>query len=380
MTDAATQTVLIAGYSGRALAASARRAGLAPLVVDGYGDADTHAFAEAVRVLPSATRSGFRKTSLLAALDELSRSASSPPIGLVLAAGFEDDADLVADLAEHHTLLGCAAGSVRATKDPAVFFPLLESLGILHPETRTTPPASGKGWLSKRIGGSGGGHIAICRERVAGVAGRYYQRHIDGVAVSMLGVFDGRRAAFAFTRQWTNAMPRRPFRYGGAAGSIDIDADLEARMIEIALDVARALSLVGMVSLDFIVATDTPYLIEVNPRPGASLDVLDDASGTLFRAHLAACRGEDPTDVLATSWQPQPSAAAYVYADRGTLTVADIIWPEWTSDRPRPGTVIGEHRPIATVHASAADLGTALQLLRERLGALDRMLYSDLQR
>ena len=34
-------TVLIAGFSGRALAQSARRAGFRPLVVDCFGDADT---------------------------------------------------------------------------------------------------------------------------------------------------------------------------------------------------------------------------------------------------------------------------------------------------------------------------------------------------
>jgi predicted ATP-grasp superfamily ATP-dependent carboligase len=378
-TDAAG-TVLIAGYSGRALAASARRAGFAPLVVDGYGDADTRTLAADLRVLRSATTAGFRKRSLLEALDELAGSASSPPIGLVLAAGFEEDADLVAALAERYTLLGCGPGTVRAAKDPAVFFPLLESLGILHPETRVTPPDNGRGWLSKRIGGSGGGHVAVCRERVAGVPGRYYQRHAEGVAISMLGVVDGRRAAFAFTRQWTSAMPRRPFRYGGAAGSIDIDADLEARMIDIALDVARSLSLVGIVSLDFLVAGDTPWLIEVNPRPGASLDVLDDAAGTLFNAHLAACRGEDPTEILAASWQPEPSAVAYVYADRAALVAPDIPWPEWTSDRPAPGTTVARYQPIATVHASAGDLAGALDILRERLGTLDQMIYPARQR
>lgn len=367
--------VLIAGYCGRALAASARRAGYLPLVVDGFGDQDTRTIAAGLRVLTAATKSGFRKTSLLAALDELVGEAATPPIGIVLAAGFEDRPDLIGEIAARYTLLGCGAGTVRAAKDPAAFFPLLDELGILHPETRTTPPASGTGWLSKRIGGSGGGHIAVCRERVRGVPGRYYQRHVEGIAISMLGVVSGRRVAFAFSRQWTSAMPRRPFRYGGAAGAIDIDADLEARMIDIALDVSRSLSLIGLVSFDFIVAGDTPYLIEVNPRPGASLDVLDDANGTLFLAHLAACDGHDPTDILAERWQPRSSAAAYVYADSGPLTLGAVAWPDWTSDRPTAGSTIAAHQPIATVHANADDLATALTTLRERLGVLAAMLY-----
>src|SRR5262249_62260060 len=50
---ASTPTVLIAAVSGRALAASARRAGYAPLVTDFFGDQDTIAAAHAhVRIKP----------------------------------------------------------------------------------------------------------------------------------------------------------------------------------------------------------------------------------------------------------------------------------------------------------------------------------------
>lgn len=368
-------TVLVAGFSGRALAASARRAGYVPLVADAYGDEDTRALAGDVRTLPHAVMRGFAERSLTAALDELAADAPAAPVGLVLGAGFEDDPDLIFALSRRFNLLGCQAGSVRAAKDPATFFPLLESLGIAHPETRTTPPDDGRGWLSKRIGGSGGGHIAVCRQRVAGVPGRYYQRRIEGDAVSMLGVVNHRRAAFAFTSQWAAPMPRRPFRYGGAAGSIDVEADLEARMIDIGLDLTRALSLAGLVSFDFIVADGVPHLIELNPRPGASLDVLDDDTGTLFTAHLAACEGDDPTLVLEGGWRPKPRAAAYVYADAGDLEVPAIAWPEWVSDRPATGTHVPRHRPIATVHATGPDVAAANRLLDKRIGELTAMIY-----
>ena len=84
-------TVLIAGFSGRVLAASARRAGYRPLVVDAFGDDDTREIAQGnVRVLPQSFQRGFGFGSLQAALDELSGKAARAPIGLVLGAGFED--------------------------------------------------------------------------------------------------------------------------------------------------------------------------------------------------------------------------------------------------------------------------------------------------
>ena len=71
----------------------------------------------------------------------------------------------------------------------------------------------------------------------------------------------------------------------------DIDPALRQNLTNAATRVASAFGLTGMASFDFIVAEGTPYLLEVNPRPGASLDVLDDANGDLFRAHAAACLG-----------------------------------------------------------------------------------------
>ena len=56
--------------------------------------------------------------------------------------------------------------------------------------------------------------------------------------------------------------------------------------------VCAALGLVGLVAFDFLLVGDAPILIEVNPRPGATLDVFDDAGGALFRAHVDACGGK----------------------------------------------------------------------------------------
>lgn len=367
-------TVLIAGLSGRALAASARRAGFEPLVADAFADTDTRALAATCEHLPSALWSGFRHDTLLAALDRLAGRAASPPIGLVLAAGFEDDPGLVARLAEHFAILGCSADAIAATKDPERFFPLLAELGIAHPETRRQPPPDARGWLTKRIGGSGGIHVARCRAKARELPNRYVQREIAGTPVSMTAVV-GKGAAFAFAEPWSAPMPRRPFRHGGLAGSIDLDADLEARLIEIGVDVSRRIGLVGLVSFDLIVADGTPHLIEVNPRPGAALDVFDDAEGTLFKAHLAAARGEDPTPVLQRHWRPAPRAAAVLYADAGPLNVPEIAWPGWTTDRPAAGTRIKTHSPIATVHAAADTATSAKALVKLRLGELQGLLY-----
>ena len=55
---------------------------------------------------------------------------------------------------------------------------------------------------------------------------------------------------------------------------------------------ARAIPLVGLNSADFLVDGDDFRLLEINPRPGATLDIFEPPKGSLFALHIAACEGE----------------------------------------------------------------------------------------
>jgi predicted ATP-grasp superfamily ATP-dependent carboligase len=367
------RSVLVAALSGRALAASARRAGFAPFVVDAFGDQDTRASAAAYQGLPEATYAGFRARQLIAALDRLSGQAKVPPIGLVLGSGFEDTPKLVATLARRFPLLGNAAETIARTKDPSAFFALLDHLAVPHPETRVSAPASPEGWLSKRIGGSGGAHVAACTAARTTRA-RYFQRHLQGEPVSLLALAcAGRMSLVGFSRQWTVGTEPRPYRYGGASGPAHLDPAVKEPMIAAAETVGRALGLVGLVSFDFLLTRGVPYLLEVNPRPGATLDVFDDQSGALFSAHVAACRGEPQS--LGPQSRQGAQAAGILYAERGLLIPALVAWPSWTADRPMPGTRIPRARPVATVFATGETAAAAELNCRQRLEELASMLY-----
>ena len=159
------EPVLIAALSGRALAASAKRAGYRPLVVDCFGDVDLCCAARDARCLPAGMRVGLRGAALIKALEALQAASSVPARGLILGTGFEDRPSLIARLGQRFDILGNDAETVAAVNDPEIFFPLLEKLGINHPETRSLEtrsqdtqslaPKHYEGWLIKRIGGSG---------------------------------------------------------------------------------------------------------------------------------------------------------------------------------------------------------------------------------
>jgi predicted ATP-grasp superfamily ATP-dependent carboligase len=371
------EAVLIAAFSGRALAQSARRAGYEPLVADAFGDLDTQSAAAAFRVIDGAMETGFRTKPLLAALNELTSSVSSRPLGLVLGSGFEDKPRLIAVLAGRYRLLGNGAATYAACKAPARFFSKLDELGIAHPETQAAPPADPAGWLTKRIGGSGGRHIRMCNANAIQRPRRYFQKQLEGERLSVGGVFGAEHTPLAVTRQWISPSPAQPFRFGGAVSQPGIAPALRRALESNALKVASAFNLTGMASFDFIAVDGVPHLLEVNPRPGASLDVQDDDWGTQFRAHAAVCTG------MSVPANPAPKssarAMAILHADRGALTLGETPWPKWSADRGPSGTFIPKNAPLASVFAEAATADEAQRLAQVRLAELEDLIYEHTQ-
>ncbi|WP_045836460.1 ATP-grasp domain-containing protein [Hyphomicrobium sp. 99] len=400
------ETVLIAAFSGRSLAQSARRAGFKPLVVDAFGDLDTRHAAGDFRVLDGVMQTGFRTKPLIAALEDLSRSAATKPIGLVLGSGFEDKLRLVAALASRFKLLGSDTATYKACKDPRSFFALLDRLGIPHPETQAEPPADPEGWISKRVGGSGGRHIRACHGSQRAKPRRYFQRLLDGERISAGGVFTDQGSTISLSRQWISPSPEHPFRFGGCVSMPAIDERLRETILNAVHAVANDIGLRGMASFDFIVspAPDTApggrlraaeslgankdiaegkspgaskgsaYLLEINPRPGASLDVLDSDDGQLFADHIAAwTAGTLPTRDRGPA--KSAKAAAILHADRGPVILKEIQWPDWTADRGAPGTFIPLGAPLATTFAEAPTADAAEALARKRLAELEDLIY-----
>jgi predicted ATP-grasp superfamily ATP-dependent carboligase len=368
-------SVLIAAISGRSLASAARRAGLVPLVADFFADADTCLIAHGCQKLKGRIGRGIEWKSLGAALDELARQAHSPILGCVYGSGFEDRPELLDQIAASWPLLGNDAQTVARVKAPGSFFAALDRLGIAHPRTQTDLPPGREGWLVKRQGGAGGSHIvssqavgANARRRRAAI---YFQEMVAGRPISVLFVADGERACvLGFSEQWTAPIASQPFRYGGAIRPATLPQDLKDRMILAVEQAATAFVLQGLGSADFLVddAGTQPLLLEINPRPGATLDIFDTDTLPLFRLHLdAVLERKLPHGALDL---PDAAASAIVYAPE-TVTIGETMrWPDWTADRPKARESIDKNRPICTVSARAKTKASAKRLVSARMSKI----------
>jgi uncharacterized protein len=387
--------ILIAALSGRAIAMAARRAGFAPYVADLFADEDTVAIAAGARCVRGDPASGFEEdAALLDALEALAIGMREPPIGLVYGAGFENRPGLLQRIAARWPLLGNAPETVKAVKDPWHLAETLVRLAISHPQiapaSATTPPP---GWLVKRRGGAGGSHIGTHANDVFGTRHSrklaigsaepasctvrdthghdpvYWQRYVAGRPVSALFLASAASAqVIGFSEQWTAPGPGQPFRFGGAVNPADISDAIANDLAEAIEKLTPAFGLKGLNSADFIVGPDGWWLLEVNPRLGATLDIFDTAGGALFAAHL---RDSVPAPV------ERPAGAhalQVVYAPAPIASVPCLDWPSWSADRPPAGAVIPAQAPCCTVLASAHTACEARRLCQERIGQILKLM------
>jgi predicted ATP-grasp superfamily ATP-dependent carboligase len=363
--------LLLVSASGRALAQSAARAGMPVVVLDLFNDLDARALAVASRGV--AGRNGkFDSRQLLAAAQELCPPDSCA--GLVYGSGLEGRTRLLEHLSKGRTLFGNRPETIAALKDSSRFFPLLDSLGIAHPEVRLDPPADVAGWLLKRTGGAGGSHIRQVRPRHRARAHRYFQKFQPGRTLSVLFAADGRRArVIGFNEQWTAGVRHcAPYCYGGAVSRPQLPPQTQRGIAGLLDDLVQASGLVGLNGLDFILAGEMPFVLEINPRPTATVDLYDaDIEGGMLALHLRACRGELPV-IPALS---VARAHAIVYAAVALRVPVGIEWPEWCTDLPEDGSVIPMGAPVCSVHAHATTSAEARVLALARRSRMEDSLW-----
>jgi uncharacterized protein len=353
-------SILIAAISGRALAQSARRSGYQPLITDFFGDQDALQVAKDHVRLAGSLERGIEEDALFSALDAL--SARHHPLGIVCGSGFEDRPQLLERIAKHWRLFGNGAAVVAKVKDPETLSAICCEAATPVPDFSLEKPQRPAGWLAKRRGGAGGSHIKpaenAIRDRI------YYQRKVPGVPISALFLADGASAiVLGFSSQWHLPTADKPYRYGGAAQPAILPDHIAVLLTAAVVRLSAAAILKGLNSADFIVDGEQFWLLEINPRPGATLDIFESTQASLFSLHMAACTGQLP---LAPCYSGRARAAAIVYAESNIASFPALTWPHWTADRPQQGIAIRAGEPLCTVYACGADATEARAGTEER--------------
>ena len=356
------------------------------VALDRFGDLDLQELCPSVSILRDLGGRG--------GMAELVDAAEGIPAdGVVYGAGLENLPDLVARLAAGRTLLGCAPETLRRVRDPAVLGASLRAAGLAYPRTfsaREAPARADRGrrWLRKPLRGGGGRGVREWRGgRLAG------RRHRPGAhrRAPVLGG-GGRRRALRGAARRQRAARRAP---GARRARLRVVRERRAA----AAAGARAAwrwrtprrrsartwpppsACAALFGVDVVWDGERAWVLEVNPRPTASLETIDAAYGVRsFAAHLEACAGRLPAARARGAGRGGREGGAL--RDRGPAGARTrAAGPaRGIRDVPHPGEPIAAGHPICTLdrdraarrEAVLADLEARAAALRDELtGGVD---------
>lgn len=380
--------VIVAATSARMLAESARRGGLRPVALDIFGDVDTRRAAHWIGI----GNQGGSRIDSQRMHQAMTRLARHPQVrGWIAGGGFEDRLELLQDCARTLTLIGNEPAAIAAAKQPTEFFGILDRHGIAHPSTRLAPPEAPAGWLVKRVGGTGGWHVRRLAEvapanprqprRARRSPALYYQREEPGQPMSALFLADGRQARLVgYNLLLTGGAGERPFVFHGALGPVEVPPTA-AQVVQLAIGIlARQLELKGLNSLDFLLDGDHVSVIELNPRPSATMELHDHRlPGGLLKAHLAACSQRLlPPGLPTVPVPPAEVRGGQVIYARRRLTMTRRAGQRlqalgWCHDIGREGTRSGRGDPLCSISARAESPTAVLALLAHRASEVERI-------
>jgi predicted ATP-grasp superfamily ATP-dependent carboligase len=132
---------------------------------------------------------------------------------------------------------------------------------------------------------------------------------------------------------------------------------------------AAAFELRGLNGVDFVWREGRCWTIEVNPRPSASLELMDSAYNVrVFEAHVRSFAGELPNFDLEKALTTAPAMGKAIL-----FTTQDVLAPNtdgWFErgirDVPHSGEPIGKGHPVCTMLVSSTSPAACLRALRDK--------------
>ncbi len=353
--------LLLIAQSARMLAQSAVRAGFLPYAIDFFADSDTRQLTkQCVAALSDAE--GFEEASLLHWVTQFAHCHDE--CALVFGTGVDTRPLLVEKLAQICKILGNSAVTLSLINNPRNFFPLLSQVGIPCPETRFALPNSIEGWLVKPGHGQGGMSVSLIADDPFRPKDAYFQRYVLGAVFSMLFLANGKDVqAIGFNTQWSAKHdPDQPFLFAGAINRAELNNSQRSTVEDYARKLTVETGLIGLNSLDFVVENNECLVLEINPRPSATMALYDeDFHRGLLALHIAACLGEWP--ILGQRASPV-RAMRIVYSPRALTIPVGFHWPKGCADIPDSGKRIDAGEPLCSVLVQAESSQNAETLVK----------------
>ena len=358
------QKILIVANSARMLAQLANKSGYQPIVIDCFADKDTQTAAIDFCKIQTLALKNIQK----AVFDLQDRHSF---VHVIYGSGFEYHNDSLAFLHQNYIVLGNSYDCFIDIQNKPYFFSQLDRLHIPYPETLFSPPLKGSNWLHKPLRGEGGLGIKKYQPEINNLDTNYYwQKKVVGEAMSVLFIANGLNfEVIGFHQQQVLGLEGCEFIFSSIVNKLNVDKAIELTIVSWLGKLVTHFKLQGLNSLDFIASGTDCYVLEINARPSASMQLY---SNDLISAHInSIVSGELTKQVAGNSYH----GYQIIYAETDLTLNKNICWPEWVVDIPDLDGLIHTSMPICSIIASDKSQQQVLDLLLLRRQQLNKLLY-----
>ncbi len=356
------EQLLIIASSGRMLASLAKNLGFEPSVIDCFADVDTQAYASQVIKV--------NDLSLIEVKDALTLLKNQSTTYVIYGSGLESHQSTLNYLAQNFTVLGNSPLVFATIQNKAQFFLTLKQRNINFPEICFQAPVDNENWLIKPLTGEGGVGIKWHTTENNTNNTCYWQKYYQGTPRSVLFVANTKEyQIIGYHKQFTTQIGNNEFVFSGLINQLEIDTTVEQTINKVLKTLVVDFSLQGINSLDFIEYKRQCYVLEINARPSASLNLY---SSDVFSTHINSGLTGNSLPVLnsLTSYQ----AYKIIFADQ-LITINQLIkWPSWVVDIPQESAIIHTGMPICSIMAGGKNERQVEGLLLARQQQLMNLL------
>lgn len=374
--------VILIGASTRAMAYSCLRAGVQPFCIDLFADKDLMAVASVSNISLAEYPMG-----LVQAVEQFPLHWS-----VIYTGGIENHPQVYRAIEQQRPVWGYThpnplhGNSIRNPK----FLDALAAEHRLHRPKHSWNDSPNRGvWLIKPLASAGGRGIQYWSPNEPVSPSHYLDEFLEGVPFSAIFLNNKQGTRYlGCSRQligtpWLHAPS--PFSYCGNIGPIQLDSSSDDYILHLGSILTKHDPfLAGLFGVDLIMNDNQIYLIEVNPRYTASVELLELASGQSYIAkHVQTYHESFGSKQSSTSVQLIGKAVYYAPSDCVFPHEApyfnqqiDDLWriPQ-CADIPTAGTQFAKGQPVLTLYAQGADKLEIVHRLREKAVVLDELLF-----